>query len=104
MWNRAAEIGPTLRATRAVLRALPSRELQPRHYTRTRFFHAMARQELMVYDDFPLRASLKRFFDDHTPLGDRLRVLFKASPKTLAKLGPSRRKNYLPLEEVIGHW
>lgn len=104
LWKRAAETDPTLRLTPGVIRELPSLELKPQHYTRKKFFSAMARQEVMVYDDYPLRASLKRFFDDRSPLGDRLRVLFKASPKTLAKLGPSRRRKYLPVEEVIDHW
>ncbi len=104
LWDSAAEIDPTLRVTSAAARNLRALELRPRHYTRRRFFSAMARQEVMVYDDFPLRRSLRRFFPDDEQLADRLRHLFQRSRPTLAKLGPSKKPQYLPVREVIAHW
>lgn len=104
-WDAAAKTDKSLQGWRRCRSKLKEIELRSQPYSRTKLFSAVALQKPIIFDDFPVRAQLDRFFDnDHDP-ADKLRRLFrKSTATTLSRLGPAKRVRYLPIREVIDKW
>jgi hypothetical protein len=65
----------------------------------------MARQEPILFGDFPVRKALDGFFlGEPEMLPQVLKSLFPRNHTTLAKLGPSKRARYLRVHDVIEGW
>lgn len=104
LWKRAAGIDPTLKGFDRHLRRLTPLELVPQPYTRDRFFRAVAEQRAILFDNFPLRRSMGRYFRRTRPTAESLKGLFGKSLTTLVKLGPAQRRAYWRVHEVIDRW
>ena len=103
-WKRAAKIDKSLSCSGAVLKGLAKHKLPSQEYSRRRLFSAIARQEPILFHDFPLRSTLNPFFKDGVDSACRLRALFKAPTKTLTRAGPAKRARYLRIHKVIDIW
>ncbi len=103
-WKQAAEIDKSLILSGKVLKNLVGLELRPENYSRRRLFSAMARQEPILFNNFPLRSTLRAFFHNGDEPANRLKSLFSSTTKTLARAGPARRVKYLRVHEVIDIW
>ena len=103
-WRQAAEFDATLKAPDHVLDSLEGLRLGPIRYSRRRLFSAMARQQPVVFSNFPVRASLHPYFFEGTSPSTRLRSLFSGTATTMAKTGRSRRARHLPVHDVIDRW
>jgi hypothetical protein len=103
-WRRATEVDSSLAIADGLSRDLARRELRPTRYSRQRLFRAMARQETVVFRDFPLRTPLHRFFSNGADPGDLLKSLFGRSQEATAKIGPRQRRTTLRIHEIVDVW
>ena len=103
-WRDAAQVDPTLRFAPSLAPALAARELSPVRYSRRRLFGAMARQEPILFHDFPVREPLAAFFAGADDPAEVLRRRISATRTTMTRLGPSERVRYLPIHRVLEIW
>jgi hypothetical protein len=103
-WNRAAAIDKSLTVEKRLLDRLAKRELCATRYSRTRLFRAMAQQQTIVFDNFPLRGPLSAFFRNGKGPAKRLKAAFENSLTASAKVGPAQRVRNLKVHEIIDLW
>jgi hypothetical protein len=104
-WTAAAKTDRSLQGWRRLRSKLKRLELRSQPYSRTKLFSALVQQKPIIFDDFPVRAQLERFFDHGHDPANKLRRLFrKSTATTLTRLGPAKRVRYLPISEVIDKW
>jgi hypothetical protein len=102
-WRRAAALDPSLLHWETSAADLDRLELRPQRYSRSSLFRAVARQEPVVFSDYPLRSTLRKFFHDDNP-SLRLKTLFGSRSKTLTKFGPSQSIKTRRVHEVVDIW
>jgi hypothetical protein len=102
-WRRAAALDPSLLYWETSAADLDRLELRPQRYSRSSLFRAVARQEPVVFSDYPLRSTLRKFFHDDNP-SLRLKTLFGSRSKTSTKSGPSQSIKTRRVHEVVDIW
>jgi hypothetical protein len=102
-WRQAAAIDPSLLHWEASTANLDRRELRPQRYSRSSLFGAVARQEPVLFSDYPLKSTLRTFFHDDNP-SLRLKTLFGSRCKTLTKSGPSQSVKSRRVHDVVDIW
>lgn len=103
-WYATARIDGTLAVSKGLFKTLAGRELRAQRYARRKLFSAMAREEPILFLDFPLRSTLQPFFVTADEPGEILKTLFSARSTTLAKAGPAQRNKYMRIHDVIDIW
>jgi hypothetical protein len=103
-WRAAARIDRSVRLPAALAPGVAALEVQPERYSRRRLFSAMARQEVVLFRDHPLRDSMRRYFLDRGEPPAALRKLFGPRATTLVKKGPAQRVRWLRVHDVVDTW
>lgn len=102
-WAQAQLIDPTLSHWQACARKLERLEVRPRRYSRAALFDALARQEVVLFSDYPLRSTLRRFFHDDNPSA-RLKSLFGPRTTTVTKSGKNWKVRTRRVHEMVDIW
>jgi len=103
-WSAAATIDGSVRLPARLACRVADLEIRPERYSRRRLFSAMARQEIVLFDDFPLRGSMRRYFLDRREPVSAIRKLFGPRATTLVKAGPAQRVKRLRVHDVVDAW
>jgi len=103
-WKHAADIDDTVYATKAELNKLSRREICEQRYSRQKLFDHISSQRVVVFRDFPLRESMGRFFLHNRSPEESMKSLFSKKETTLTKSGPSQRRGYKRVHDVVDAW
>jgi hypothetical protein len=102
-WAQAQAIDPTLSRWQNHAKDLRRLQLRPQRYSRSALFDALARQEAILFSDYPLRSTLRRFFHDDNP-SLRLKTLFGPRTTTVTKSGRNWTVRTRRVHEMVDIW
>jgi hypothetical protein len=103
-WRAAATIDSSVRLPARLAPRVADLQVRPERYSRHRLFSAMARQEIVLFHDFPLRGSMKAYFLDGREPTSALKKMFGPRATTMVKSGPAQRVRWLRVRDVVDAW
>ncbi|MEA2325918.1 MAG: hypothetical protein QOE68_877 [Thermoanaerobaculia bacterium] len=104
LFERAAALDPTLRASESDLPRLLAKQIHPEPYSRSRLFQKMADAEPVLFTGFEVPIAGLNGHDRVDAVASLFANGFNDSDKARVQTGPSRKKGKMSVREVMKRW